>query len=35
MEDKERYAIGQQDFRTLRERDAVYIDKTSFVDKEQ
>ncbi len=33
MEDRERYAIGQQDFRTLRERDAIYIDKTAFVDK--
>ena len=33
MEDKERYAIGQQDFRTLREDDAIYIDKTAFVEK--
>ncbi len=27
------YAIGQQDFKTLREREAVYIDKTSFIEK--
>ncbi len=33
MEDKDRYAIGQQDFKTLREDDALYIDKTSFVEK--
>ncbi|MDE5871233.1 MAG: ATP-binding protein [Muribaculaceae bacterium] len=33
MEDKERYAIGQQDFKTLREGDALYIDKTAFVEK--
>ena len=33
MEDKERYAIGQQDFKTLREGDALYIDKTAFIEK--
>ncbi|MDE6291173.1 MAG: ATP-binding protein [Muribaculaceae bacterium] len=33
MEDRERYAIGQQDFRTMRERGAFYIDKTAFVEK--
>ncbi len=33
MQDNDRYAIGQQDFKTLRERDAVYIDKTAFVEK--
>ncbi|MDE6768930.1 MAG: ATP-binding protein [Muribaculaceae bacterium] len=32
MEDKERYAIGQQDFKTLRKDNAFYIDKTPFVD---
>ncbi|MDE7418683.1 MAG: ATP-binding protein [Muribaculaceae bacterium] len=31
MEDMERYAIGQQDFKTLRKDDAFYIDKTAFV----
>ncbi len=30
---EERYAIGQQDFKTLREDDALYIDKTAFVAK--
>ncbi len=33
MEDNDRYAIGQQDFKTLREGDAIYIDKTAFVEK--
>lgn len=33
MEDKERYAIGQQDFKTLREDDALYIDKTAYIEK--
>ena len=33
MEDKERYAIGQQDFKTLREGNALYIDKTAFIEK--
>lgn len=33
MEDKDRYAIGQQDFKTLRKDDAFYVDKTAFVDK--
>ena len=33
MEDKYRYAIGQQDFKTLREDDAFYIDKTAFVER--
>ncbi len=33
MEDFGIYAIGQQDFKTLREDDAVYIDKTAFVAK--
>lgn len=33
MEDKERYAIGQQDFKTLREDEAYYVDKTAFVEK--
>ena len=33
MDETMRYAIGQQDFKTLREDDALYIDKTAFVDK--
>lgn len=33
MDDKERYPIGQQDFKTLRERGALYVDKTGFVDR--
>ena len=33
MEDKVRYAIGQQDFKTLREGNALYIDKTAFIEK--
>ncbi len=32
MQDNDRYAIGQQDFKTLRERDAIYVDKTAFVE---
>ena len=32
MEEKKvRYPIGQQDFKTLRERDLLYIDKTEYV----
>lgn len=33
MVDKDRYAIGQQDFKTLRLDNAYYIDKTAFVEK--
>ena len=33
MEDKYRYPIGQQDFKTLREGNALYIDKTEFIEK--
>ncbi len=33
MEENDRYAIGQQDFKTLRMDNAYYIDKTSFVEK--
>ena len=33
MEEKNRYAIGQQDFKTLRNDNAFYIDKTAFVEK--
>ncbi len=33
MEDNARYAIGQQDFKTLREGNALYVDKTAFVEK--
>ena len=33
MEDKDKYAIGQQDFKTLRDRGAFYIDKTAFIEK--
>ena len=33
MEEYGIYAIGQQDFRMLREGDAVYIDKTAFIEK--
>ncbi|MDE7350879.1 MAG: ATP-binding protein [Muribaculaceae bacterium] len=33
MDDKDRYAIGQQDFKTLREDDALYIDKTAYIEK--
>ncbi|MDE6741820.1 MAG: AAA family ATPase, partial [Muribaculaceae bacterium] len=32
-ETKVRYPIGQQDFKTLREGNALYIDKTAFVKK--
>ncbi|MDE7421799.1 MAG: AAA family ATPase [Muribaculaceae bacterium] len=34
MEEKKvKYAIGQQDFKILRERGAIYVDKTMFVRK--
>ncbi len=33
MQDSDRYAIGQQDFKSLRKDDALYIDKTAFVEK--
>ncbi len=33
MQDSDRYPIGQQDFKTLRERDAYYVDKTRFIEK--
>lgn len=33
MDDSRRYPIGQQNFRELRERDSLYVDKTSFVEK--
>ncbi len=33
MRDNDKYAIGQQDFKTLREDHALYIDKTAFVEK--
>ena len=33
MEDKYRYAIGQQDFKTMRVRNAHYVDKTAFIEK--
>ncbi|MDE6741322.1 MAG: ATP-binding protein [Muribaculaceae bacterium] len=33
MEEYGIYAIGQQDFKTLREDQALYVDKTSFVEK--
>ncbi|MDE6795833.1 MAG: ATP-binding protein [Muribaculaceae bacterium] len=33
MDDKKRYPIGQQYFKTLRKDDAFYIDKTAFVEK--
>ncbi len=33
MQDNDRYAIGQQDFKTMREGDALYIDKTPFLEK--
>lgn len=33
MENKIKYAIGDQDFRSLRESGCVYIDKTSNIDK--
>lgn len=33
MENKERYAIGEQDFRMLREEGCVYVDKTEFIER--
>ena len=30
---RQRYAIGQQDFKQLRERGAVYVDKTQYIEK--
>ena len=33
MEANDKYPLGQQDFKTLRERGLVYIDKTEFVRK--
>ena len=33
MEDKYRYAIGQQDFKTMREDEAHYVDKTAFIER--
>lgn len=33
MDDSRRYAIGQQDFKTLREGDAYYVDKTQYIEK--
>lgn len=33
MNDKKRYAIGQQDFKTLRLGNAYYVDKTSYIEK--
>lgn len=33
MAEKDIYPIGQQDFRTLREDDALYVDKTRFVER--
>lgn len=33
MDDSYRYPIGQQDFKTLRQDSAIYVDKTSFVEK--
>lgn len=33
MEEFGIYAIGQQDFKTLREDEALYVDKTSFIEK--
>lgn len=30
---RQRYAIGQQDFRQLRERGAVFVDKTQYIEK--
>ncbi|MCM1297059.1 MAG: ATP-binding protein [Muribaculaceae bacterium] len=32
-DDKNRYAIGQQDFKTLRLRNLLYVDKTQFIEK--
>lgn len=33
MDDKDRYPIGQQNFREIRKGDAYYVDKTSFIAK--
>lgn len=33
MEERQRYAIGQQDFAALRESGAVYVDKTLFIER--
>ncbi|MBD5279022.1 MAG: ATP-binding protein [Bacteroides sp.] len=33
MERREKYAIGEQDFRMLREAGAVYVDKTEFIER--
>ena len=33
MEKKVKYAIGDQDFRSLRENGCVYIDKTLYIDR--
>ena len=33
LENKARYAIGEQDFSGLRERDCIYVDKTQFIDR--
>ncbi|MDE5882872.1 MAG: AAA family ATPase, partial [Muribaculaceae bacterium] len=33
MESKEKYAIGEQDFRMLREEGCVYVDKTVFIER--
>lgn len=30
---KVRYAIGQQDFKTLRDRECIYVDKTKYIQK--
>lgn len=32
MEGIVKYGIGQQDFRVLREKDCIYIDKTKYID---
>ena len=29
--EKQRYGLGQQDFKILRESEAVYVDKTHFI----
>lgn len=33
MGEKQRYPIGEQDFKSLRERECVYIDKTEYIEK--
>lgn len=33
MRERDRYPIGQQDFKTLRVMDAFYVDKTPFIEK--